>query len=393
MATRRSTLSVLALLGSLVGSLHPVVAGAAERIALVIGNNEYEQARLFNPVNDAEAIGAKFEAMGYDTTILRNGKRLEIEAALDAFSMKAASAEYAMFFYAGHAIQVYGKNYIIPVDARLTVRRDIKKLIPLDDVSEEVGQADKLGVVILDACRDNPFNAVMDENLGRGLVGRGLSGSVQVGGNTLIAYATEEDAIAADGHGRHSPYTSGLLEHIDTPGIDVRLMFGRVRDAVIRNTGGKQRPFVYGSIGGSNYFLNARSIQVTAPVGEPSAPRDTGRKNPPGTISNRDMSLVMDMFSELRSAILSKDREAIRSLVAPSEQRDRYIDYLFDNFSTIEVSLSRVQAVEEKSAIVGRITIDRLVRDNGDIGLPARKHKTIPIESRLIGDDWSPVIW
>ena len=379
-------LLVLASLCGLSGN-----ALAEKRVALVVGNNDYEQARLRNPVNDAVAIGAKLEAMGYETTVLKNDKRLELEAALDRYSEQVADADFALFYYAGHAIQVDGRNYLIPIDAKLAARRDIKKLIQLGDVTDEVGQADSLGVVILDACRDNPFNAALDESLGRGLVGRGLSGSIVMGGNTLIAYATEEDAVAADGHGKHSPYTQALLEHISTPSVDVRLMFGKVRDAVIKNTGGRQRPFVYGSLGGTSYFLNSKEAAPPKVVTQqPIVTSDIGR---PRSISNSDMSRVMDMFSDLHSAIKRKDRDMIHKLTTPSEDRDKYIDYLFENFSTIDVSLSRVRAVDEKSSIVGLITIDRLVRSNGDIGIPAKSHRTISIESKLVDDDWTQVIW
>lgn len=367
-------------------------AYAAKRVALVVGNNDYEQARLRNPVNDAVAIGEKLTAMGYQTTVLKNGKRLEIEAALDEYSVQAAQAEFAVFYYAGHAIQVDGTNYLIPIDAKLTARRDIKKLIELGDVTDEVGQANKLGVVILDACRDNPFNAVMDRTLGRGLVGRGLSSGLVMGGNTLVAYATEQDAIAADGHGKHSPYTKALLEHISTPSIDVRLMFGKVRDAVIKNTAGRQRPFVYGSLGGNSYFLNAKSTPKPAKV-EPTVVAAATNLGTARSISSRDMSSVMEQFSDLQSAIKRRDRDAIKELAAPSAERDRFLDYLFKNFSTIDVSLSRVRALDTRSAIVGRLTIDRLVRSNGDIGVPAKAHRSIPIESRLINNDWTPIIW
>lgn len=181
------------LLAVLACLLFPVGAFASGRVALVIGNEDYAQARLFNPVNDATAIADTLRTMGYRVLLVTDADRFEMESALDAYSEMAANSRQALFFYAGHAIQVEGQNYLIPTRTRIESRRDLKKLVPLGDVTAETGNATDFGVVILDACRDNPFGAALSSDLGRSrsIVGRGLS-STSVTGNTIIAYATEE---------------------------------------------------------------------------------------------------------------------------------------------------------------------------------------------------------
>jgi len=241
---------------------------SSERIALVIGNNDYYRVPLLNPVNDANAIGKKFQEMDYDyVRIENNTSRLQLEAALDEFSVRAENAEIAVIYYAGHGIQVDGENYIIPVDITLQKRRDVMRLISVDELLIEVSQAAKLGLIILDACRDNPFVDSLGETLGRsGALPRGLGRGGKLVGNTLVAYATEANAIADDGSGQHSPYTAALVRHIDTPSLEVRRMFGMVRDDVLKETQSLQRPFVYGSLGGEEIFLNNSSSQNNSNV-------------------------------------------------------------------------------------------------------------------------------
>ena len=390
-----------------------MAAHANQRVALVIGNNDYDRAALFNPVNDANALGDKLRGLGYSTVVLNNADRFAIEAALDTYSEMAARAEFALFYYAGHAIQVNGRNYMIPVGAKLASRRDLKKLIPLQDVTDEVANASKLGVIVLDACRDNPFAEVMNQTLGRnGTIGTGLSTSGFVGGNTLIAYATEENAIAADGRGRHSPYTSALLDHIGTPQLDVRLMFGRVRDTVMDRTGGKQRPYVYGSVGGSTYFLNGgatddslrapetatASVALAAPVAKPVADPATGITGVTAArtgqrITDTDFNNVLGQFKRLRKAIREKDRRTISQVAGPSTAWGRYLEYLFENFDAIDLSLSNVSTVDGDGSIIGELTIERMVRANGDIGIPSERLKSAKIVSFKRGDQWSLIQW
>lgn len=350
----------------------PQFSVADSRIALVVGNQSYAQAPLANPVQDATAIGGALESMGYKTTVLKDASRLELESALDDYSIAAEKSDYAVFFYAGHAIQVNGKNYLIPVDASLQKRRDINKLIGLDEVTTELSSASSLGVAIIDACRDNPFADKLSDRLGRGVVGRGLARVKIQGGKLLVAYATEADAIAEDGLGKNSPYTTALLQHISDPTLDIRLMFGRVHDDVVSATDGRQSPNIYGSLGGRRYILNA---------------------NRP--VSNNDIQLVNTRFQALAEAIENKDRDAIKSLTEPSQNWSRYLDYVLDNFVTIELSLepAKPQSGGADAMVSAELTIDQLISENGDISQPSEHLRSVLLSSRRNDNDWSLINW
>src|SRR5262249_40003783 len=147
-------------------------------------------------------------------------------------------------FYAGHGIEVNGTNYLIPVDA--TLERDIDvedEAVPLDRLTQILDQAKRLRLVILDACRNNPFMSMRRTMSGRS-IGRGLARVEVQTSDSMIAFAAKPGSIAADGDGTNSPYTTALLKHLATPGLDLRLAFGRVRDEVVKSTNGKQEPFL-----------------------------------------------------------------------------------------------------------------------------------------------------
>jgi hypothetical protein len=172
------------------------------------------------------------------------------------FSEMTRDADMAVVFFAGHGIEVDGANFLIPTDAKLERDIDIEdEAIALDRVVRMLEPARKLRLVIVDACRDNPFARTMKRTMVSRSVGRGLAKVEPPTSDTLIAFAAKAGSIAADGEGMHSPFTAALLKHITTPGLDLRLVFGRVRDEVIQNTGNRQEPFVYGSLGGANVAL------------------------------------------------------------------------------------------------------------------------------------------
>jgi outer membrane protein assembly factor BamB/cytochrome c5 len=152
-------------------------------------------------------------------------------------------------YYAGHGIQVQGKNHLIPVDVGLNREGDLRRTVLLDDLLTEVNQARELGLVILDACRDNPFAARLNQGAGRSVAVRGLARVEQTGKNTLVAFATREDTIAAD----TGVYAAALVQHLATPGLELRQLFGKVRDEVMARTGNGQQPYIYGSLGGGYY--------------------------------------------------------------------------------------------------------------------------------------------
>lgn len=245
---------------------------AETRVALVIGNSAYTSVTpLPNPENDARAVAESLRRLGFEVTPVSNAGKRAMDEALRAFGRRAAAADVAMVFYAGHGVQVDGRNYLVPVDAKLPQQaQDLRyDFVDVNAVLDELSSARRLRIVVLDACRDNPIAAGLSRSLGRSLgASRGLAAPSDMD-NTLIAYATAADATAADGEGAHSPFTQALLEHIGDPGLDIRLMFGRVRDKVRRATANRQNPFVYVSLGGDSFAFNEGA--GGAPVPEPPA--------------------------------------------------------------------------------------------------------------------------
>ena len=234
-------------------------AFAEKRVALVVGNGAYQHAApLPNPTRDAKAITQMFQTAGFDTVLLRNDVgNLDFKRALRDFFAVAKGADIAVVFFAGHGIQIADQNYLIPVDARLAQDYDATdEAISLERIIEAIEPAARLRLVVLDACRDNPFLVKMQRRgATRQIVSRGLSKVEPVLNNTLIAYAAKAGSTAEDGAGEHSPFTTAFIKHVAEPGLDIRLALGRVRDEVLRNTRSDQEPFVYGSLGGGSVSL------------------------------------------------------------------------------------------------------------------------------------------
>jgi Caspase domain len=237
----------------LAGTLSCTSARADKRVALVIGNSAYQRVpRLANPVRDALAMADVFKAAGFQIVDVRqdldaNGMR----RALRDFSLVARDADTAVVFFAGHGIELDGTNYLLPIDAKLEWDLDVEdEAMALDRVLKMVEQARRLRLVILDACRDNPFLGPMKRSVATRSVGRGLAKVETTMPDTLVAFAARAGSTATDGAGEHSPFTGALLRHLAVPGLDVRFAFGRVRDEVRKATDYRQEPSIYGSLGG-----------------------------------------------------------------------------------------------------------------------------------------------
>jgi len=231
---------------------------AEKRVALVIGNSGYQHAvPLANPGNDASAIGKMFTDIGFDVVDVRSDLlALELRRAIREFSLHVRDADVAIVFYAGHGFEMNGSNYLVPTDAKLERDFDVEdETVPLDRFLAAIEPAKRLRLVILDACRDNPFVKKMRRSVATRAVGQGLAKIDVTSTDTLIAFAAKAGSVATDGEGSHSPFTAALLKHLPTPGVDVRIVFGRVRDDVFASTARRQEPFVYGSLGGSDVTL------------------------------------------------------------------------------------------------------------------------------------------
>lgn len=238
-------------------SLFPAV-GWASKVALVIGNSDYiSVAELDNPANDARDVSAALELQGFDVTVAKNLGRNEMRDALRRFRTLADNADVALVYYAGHGIEIEGANYLIPVDARLEDERDAPlEMIQLDLILGQISGARTLKMVVLDACRNNPFIVRMQSNDKGRNIQNGLGRIDTVGSDTLVAYAAAAGDITPDGYpGGNSPFTSAFLNALEGPPTDVRRLFGRVRDKLRESVPGAA-PFVYTSLGGSEFVIN-----------------------------------------------------------------------------------------------------------------------------------------
>ncbi len=256
-------------------------AFAGKRVALVLGNSAYQNVpQLANPANDARLMTETFKKAGFDVVVSRNDLgALETRRVLRDFSDSAADADIAVIYYAGHGIEVDGVNYLIPVDARLERDNDVfDEAFSLDRVLLAVEPAKKLRLVILDACRDNPFSKTMRRTVALRAIGRGLAKVEPNNPNTLIAYSAKAGSTAQDGDGKDSPFTTALSQHLTTPGLDVRKAFGFVRDDVIKSTANRQEPFVYGSLGGEDVPLVPAPV-VAAPAAAAANPQADQRRD------------------------------------------------------------------------------------------------------------------
>jgi tetratricopeptide (TPR) repeat protein len=255
----------------------PAAQAAAQhgrRIALVIGNSAYKNVpALTNPQKDAAAIATSLRNVGFDTVTLSiDATREKLIDGLRAFADESEKADWAMVYYAGHGIEVNGQNYLIPTDAKLATDRDVQfEAIPLDQVMAALEGAKKLKLVLLDACRDNPFAPQMRKttapapaaiattstaggSVSSRSIGRGL-GEVKVQGASLVVFAAKHGETALDGEGGNSPFAIAMVQRVATPGVEINKVFRLVRDDVMEATAGRQEPYTYGSLPGKEDFF------------------------------------------------------------------------------------------------------------------------------------------
>ena len=234
-------------------------AEAAEnRVALVIGEGTYKSVpALANPPNDAHDVAQAMSALGFKVTLLLNADRATIQSKVDEFGKEAVAADASAFFYAGHGLQVSGRNYLLPVDAELHKPEDIEKqTIHLDKVIEAQAGGNGVHLVFLDACRNDPTGGKMPKAQG------GLARTGKTKG-FMIVYATEPDNVALDGAGRNSPFSQALLNHIAAPGLNISSMMIDVRNEVLAATGSRQLPFDDSALTRQFYFAGEETSKAS----------------------------------------------------------------------------------------------------------------------------------
>jgi hypothetical protein len=247
--------------------LPAAAAQTGQRVALVIGNGTYQNAgTLANPVNDALDMAAKLSALGFKVIEGHDLGKRDLETKIGEFSDALDGAEAGLFFYAGHGLQVDGRNFIVPVDARLDMPAKLKlEAVPMDDIIDIIEQQAKVSIVFLDACRNNPFARSLQRKATTrsAIVGDGLA-QFASGRGSFIAFSTAPGAVAMDGTGRNSPFTAALLNHLDAPGQSINDVMIAVRRDVIKETKDFQRPWEQGSLTERFEFVPGSATQPEA---------------------------------------------------------------------------------------------------------------------------------
>ncbi len=275
---------------------------ALNRVALVVGNSNYvNEPHLVNPSRDAQAVAAALRTAGFQTvTLITDADVHKLNDALHAFQDQALGADVAVLYYAGHGMEMNGVNYLIPVDAKLATDRDLSYEAVTQDLAEQAaGGAKLLSLVVLDACRDNPFASRMTVTSGgKRSMSRGLApvNEDELSANSIIEYAAQSGTTASDGDpsAGHSPFASAFINHVAEPGVEITLLFGKVRDDVWKVTNQQQRPASYGSHGGDPVYL----VPPDARLGFASNAAQTATKAAPAQVQSaapqRNLAVASD---------------------------------------------------------------------------------------------------
>ncbi len=232
-------------------------APTSRRVALVIGNGAYTSVdRLKNPANDASAVAGSLTRLGFTVVEERDLGVVQMQRALRDFEDKAEGAEWALVYYAGHGLEQNGKNWLIPIDAALTRATDLPdEAIPVDRVLDRLSGGRKLRMVILDACRTNPFLARMVMNgAATRAVAQGLA-AIEPTHGEVVFYAARDGSVAADGTGANSPFATALVKHMEEEGVELGRFFRKVTSRVLAITKNQQEPFVYGRIPDEDFYF------------------------------------------------------------------------------------------------------------------------------------------
>jgi len=239
---------------------------AEQRVALVIGNGAYRSVpELRNSRNDADDISEQLKRLGFSVIDGRDLDRSAMQVALGRFAQRLKGSDAGLVYYSGHGLQINGQNFLVPVDLKLDDGAFTPfEMVRLDDVVEALGYTDGVRLLVLDACRDNPFANSLAQNKGsRGAsMTRGLA-KIERSQGMLIAYSTQPNAVAADGTGRNSPFTAALVREMQVPGLEVATVFRRVAVNVYRETGGAQTPELSVSLL-QDFYLNPQESDVGA---------------------------------------------------------------------------------------------------------------------------------
>ena len=306
-------------------------AAAQKRVALVVGNSAYVHAgALANPANDASDVAATLSQVGFDVILGLDLDKRAFDGKVREFSRLLSGADTALFFYAGHGLQVAGRNHLVPVDAQLQNERDLDfEAVPLDFVLKqmEIEREGKTSIVFLDACRDNPLARNLARSMGTrsASIGRGLA-QVQAGVGTFIAYSTQPGNVALDGDGRNSPFTAALVKGVKEPGRNLTAVMIEVRKQVLAATNGRQVPWDHSALTGDFYFQLASMpgmARPSVPAAESEALQQRVRQ------LEEDLKKKVDPAEAVRLTEIANLKERVRRLEEESRADQQRI---FDTY-------------------------------------------------------------
>ena len=288
--------------GIRVGKRQPA-AGSERRVALVIGNANYKSAPLRNPVNDARSMSATLRELGFEVISVENGGRREMVLAIRDFGNALKRGGVGLFYYSGHGIEVRGRNYMIPVGAQVVSEDEVEfEGVDASRVLRAMERANnEMNIVILDACRNNPFQRSFTAAT------QGLA-RMDAPQGTFISYATAPGKVASDGSGQNGLYTEQLVKHMKTPGIGLEEMFKRVRADVFRLSNKKQVPWTASSMVEKFSFNKAAPVKPPSVVAAP--PRSVAALAPVAPRAPRSLDEEEEFWKTIKS---SREVEDIQS--------------------------------------------------------------------------------
>lgn len=337
-------------------------ARADKRVALLIGDGKYQAApALSNPRRDVELLKSTLIAAGFDRVDVAFdlGQKPMLKA-LNAFADQAADADIAVLYYSGHGLEMGGVNYLVPVDAQLAADTDVAdETVTLERAMQALRGAKRLKLVILDACRTNPFRASMKIKAGDRAVGdKGLAPVEPEGADTLVAFAAKAGTPASDGEGENSPFALALASRLAAPGDDVEMALRKVRDDVLAATHNKQEPFKYGSLGGSAIPLSKAAIPSGAGADDRQVSYDVAMGA--GSVAALDAFLARYPDGGLAQSA-RRERDRLQKLAAitpqPIETSAVQIDRLEIVRAGVVTNDSKAQTIENAAISTGQRTV------------------------------------
>ncbi len=353
----------LALLFILFLILPSIVSATTEqRTALVIGNSAYSSGPLKNPANDATAMATQLQKLGFTVILKKDANLRGMEDALTDFGDRLKRGGVGLFFYAGHGLQVGGVNYLVPIGAKINRESDIKyETLDAGKILDEMANANNgLNIVILDACRDNPYSRSF-RNVTRGLA---IVSTAPAG--TVVSYSTSPGNVARDGDGSNSPYTEALLRYMKEPGLTIEQVFKSVRLKLGKETGGKQIPWELSSLQGEFYFVPGSGKTATDNIqpGKIAIDRDessTARKSDTDALDDENRKL------EDEERRLEKEKALLERKKALEENRRK----IEEEKATLETKKPTTLAMAKRLSVPTANEIKRdgrfIAYDNGTV--------------------------